>query len=193
MWKKVDLSRCVAGAAQSQPQGRHYTIYRCGRVHKLQQFALMRRFPFFFVLLCLLLAQAAHAANEVTVRNAWLRATPPGQSTAGAYFEITSKENAALVAATTPVAQKAELHTMSMAGGIMRMRPMDKIELPADKPVALAPGGLHIMLTGLKQPLKEGERVPLTLTVQPAGRAPFTLNVDAEVRPLGGSAMPMHH
>ncbi|HSQ05526.1 MAG TPA: copper chaperone PCu(A)C [Burkholderiales bacterium] len=141
----------------------------------------------------LLLAGTGYAATEVSVMNAWIRATPPGQKTAGAYLEIRSRENAALVAVSTPVAVKAELHTMNMAGGIMRMRPVEKIDLPPGKPVALAPGGLHIMLTGLKQPLKEGERIPLALTIQPAAGAPLTVKVDAEVRALGAHAMPMRH
>ena len=153
----------------------------------------MKFIPASCVTLSLLLAATSHAANEVTVTNAWLRATPPGQKTAGAYLEIRSAENAALVAASTPVALKAELHTMNMSGGIMRMRPVEKIDLPAGKPVALAPGGSHIMLTGLKQPLKEGERVALSVTIQPSRGAPLTVKVDAEVRSLGAHAMPMHH
>ena len=82
---------------------------------------------------------------------------------------------------------------MSMAGGVMRMRPVAKIELPAHNPVQLAPGGVHVMLIGVKRALKEGERVPLTLTIRPADGAPFTVKVEAEVHPLVSPAMPMHH
>ena len=131
---------------------------------------------------------AAFAAEPVSVKNAWARPTAPGQKTAGAYMELESATAAALVAVETPVAAKAEVHVMSMDGGVMRMRPMEKIDLPAKKTVKLAPGGFHVMLIGVKRPLKEGDKVPFTLTVQTPDGAKSTLKVEAEVRAAGGGA-----
>jgi periplasmic copper chaperone A len=129
----------------------------------------------------------ALAADAVSVGQPWVRATVPGQSVAGAYMDITAKTNAALVGVASPVAAKAELHTMAMDGSVMKMRPLDKLDLPAGKTVNLKPGGYHVMLVDIKRELKAGERVPLTLTVQDAHGARSTLQVDAEVRPAVAS------
>jgi hypothetical protein len=128
----------------------------------------------------------ALAADAVSVSKPWVRATVAGQSVAGAYMDITAKANAALVAAASPVAARAELHTMSMDGGVMKMRPLDKLDLPAGKTVNLKPGGYHVMLIDITRELKAGERVPLTLTVQDPHGARSTLKVDAEVRAAAG-------
>ena len=131
-----------------------------------------------------LFTTAAVAAGSVKIASAWARATAPGQTTAAVYLEMTSETTAALVAAGTPLARRAELHSMSMEGGVMRMRPLSRIELPAGKRVKLAPGGAHLMLLDLKQPLKPGDRVPLVLSVQSSGTSLTTLKIDAEVRPI---------
>lgn len=123
----------------------------------------------------------AFADAGVKVTNAWARATGPGQSVAGAYLEITSGAPAALVKAESPAAKVSELHTMTMEGDVMRMRPVARIEVPAGKVVKLAPGGLHIMLIDLTQPLKVGDQVPLTLTVEIGGKTQI-LDVTAEVK-----------
>ena len=123
-------------------------------------------------------------AQPVTVKDAWVRAPAPGQKIAGAYLELVSRTDLVLTAVASSAAASAELHSTSLDEGVMRMRPVARIELPAGKPVKLAPGGLHIMLIDVKQPLKPGDKVPLTLTVQRAdfsGRSMFT--VQAEVRP----------
>ena len=125
---------------------------------------------------------AALAADAVSVSNPWVRATVPGQSVAGAYMDITAKTRTALVAVESPVAGKAELHTMTMDGGVMKMRPLEKLELPANKTVTLKPGGYHVMLIDIKRELKAGERVPLTLTLQDQKGGKSTLRLDAEVR-----------
>ena len=135
---------------------------------------------------------AASASEPVHVANAWIRATAPGQQAAGAYFDLTSSVAAALVAAESPAAGKAELHTMTMDDGVMRMRALDKVELPAQRTIRFAPGGLHVMLTGITKPLRPGDRVPLMLTVQTAGGVKSTLKVVAEVRAAEG-AKPHHH
>ena len=121
-------------------------------------------------------------AQSVKVANAWARPMAPGQTTASVYVELTSDTQAALVAAGSPLAARAELHSMSMDGGIMRMRALPRLELPPGQTVKLAPGGLHIMLLEVKQPLKVGDKVPLVLTVQSSGSSLTTLKLEAEVR-----------
>ena len=134
----------------------------------------------------------ALAADAVSVSKAWVRATVAGQSVAGAYMDITAKANATLVGVASPVAARAELHTMTMDGGVMKMRPLDKLDLPAGKAVNLKPGGYHVMLIDIKRELKAGERVPLTLTVQDPRGTKSTLQVDAEVRREAAAGGHMH-
>jgi len=111
----------------------------------------------------LALASAA-AYADVTVSNAWIRGTVPGQRGTGAFMNLVSPTDAALVGASSPVAGVVEIHEMAMDGGVMRMRAIGNLALPAGKPVELKPGGYHVMLMDLKQPLKEGESVEVTLT-----------------------------
>jgi periplasmic copper chaperone A len=132
---------------------------------------------------------AALAADAVSVSNSWVRATVPGQHVAGAYMDIAAKVRTALVAVESPVAGKAELHTMTMDGGVMKMRPLEKLELPANKTVNLKPGSYHVMLIDIKRVLKVGERVPLTLTFQDQKGIKSTLKLDAEVRAVAGGHM----
>jgi hypothetical protein len=133
-----------------------------------------------------LVSPLAACADGVKVANAWVRAPVPGQKTASAYVELTSARDAALVAVASPAAASAELHSMSMEGGVMRMRALKRIELPAGQTVKLAPGANHVMLIDVTKPLKAGDKVPLVLSVQPSGAASgtslTTLNVQAEVR-----------
>lgn len=135
---------------------------------------------------------SAAFAGGVIVKNAWARATAPGQNTAGVYLDIASNADAALVGAISPVATSAEMHAMRMEGGVMKMRAVQKIELPAGKAVKLAPAGLHIMLVGIKQPLRANERIPLELTIEAAGRV-TSIKVEAEVRPLTATGEPHAH
>ncbi len=120
------------------------------------------------------------------VENAWARATPGKSDIGVAYATIRSPVGDRLVAASTPVANKAELHTMTMTNGVMKMRPVAAIDIPAGKPVSLAPGGLHIMLMGLKEPLKAGEKFPLTLDFAKAGKR----TVDVAVDKVGAAGPP---
>jgi copper(I)-binding protein len=132
------------------------------------------------------------SAQSVQVANAWARATAPGQTTAGVYLELTSNTNTALVAAGSPVAHRAELHAMSVDGGVMRMRSLPRIDLPAHQTVKLEPNGIHVMLFELKQPLKPGDRVAVVLSLQPSGSSLTTLRVEAEVRPLDAAEVHKH-
>jgi periplasmic copper chaperone A len=141
----------------------------------------------------LLLLTAAAQAGDVQIKDAWARATPGGAQTAAAYVTIESTAGDRLTGASTPAAQKAELHSMTMDGNVMKMRQVDAIDLPAGQAVTLKPGGYHIMLTGLAQPLKEGQSFPLTLTFAKAGTQDVTVTVQ-KVGAMGpGMDMPTGH
>jgi copper(I)-binding protein len=124
---------------------------------------------------------AAHAAAVVDVKDAWVRATVPGQKVAGAYLEIQSRSAARLVGVRSPLAKSAEIHSMSNEGGVMKMRHLDALDLPAGQSVRLEPSGNHIMLFDIKQPLEPGARVPLTLIIEQKGKKK-SVEVQAEVR-----------
>ena len=132
----------------------------------------------------LVVAGAATAqTGGLQVENAWARATPGKSQTGAAYVTIRSPIPDRLVAASTPVAKEAQLHTMEMSGMVMKMRPTPGVDIPADKPVTLEPGGMHIMLMGLKHPLKAGQSFPLTLSFEKAG----TRTVNVAVEKVGAS------
>lgn len=136
------------------------------------------------------LSLPAHAA-DLRVDDAWARATVPGQDAGGAFMTLTADADISLIGITSPVAASAELHKMAMEKDMMTMRRVERIDLPKGKPVQLAPGGLHLMLFGLKAPLKAGEQVPLTLTVRDAKGKTQKIETKAEVREIGGGMM--HH
>jgi periplasmic copper chaperone A len=121
---------------------------------------------------------ASAQTAQLAVDNAWARATPGKSETGAAYVTIHSPTADRLVAASTPVAKKAELHTMTMTDMVMKMRPLAGIDIPAGQVVTLAPGGYHIMLMGLAKPLMAGQSFPLTLTFAKAGMR--TVNVAIE-------------
>jgi len=131
------------------------------------------------------LAAASSASAQVTVTNAWVRGTVAGQKATGAFMQLKSAADVSLVDAASPVAKIVEIHEMKMEGGMMKMSAVEKLPLPAGKPVDLGPGGYHVMLMDIAHPLKEGDIVPLTLTfVDNAGRK-STVEVKATVRALG--------
>lgn len=123
------------------------------------------------------------SAGDVVVTGAWVRATAPGQDTAAVSLNIISEKEARLVAVSSPAAKKAELHTMKHENGMMVMRAVDALALPAKQQVSLGAGD-HIMLLGLKHPLKAGNSMPLRLTVEFADKRKETVGIKAEVRPL---------
>lgn len=127
------------------------------------------------------------SADQIRVSGAWTRASAPGQQVAAVYFDIMSAVDAKLVAVDTGVAQVAEFHQMSVEDGTMRMRAMQAVDLPAGIRVSLKPGGVHVMLFGLKKPLRAGERVPIRLLVEDIGGRQTELNTKADVRNLDGS------
>ena len=138
------------------------------------------------------LIEPAGAAEPVAVKDAWVRAPAPGQTVAGAYMELSGRVKSALVSVTSPVAERGELHSTAMENGVMRMRPVGRIDLAAGQTVRLEPGGLHVMLVELKRPLKPGDKVPLTLTVQRADFSRAVFTVQAEVR-AAANATAHHH
>jgi len=116
------------------------------------------------------LAQDAHQTS-IHIGDPWARATAEGAPVGAAYFILTNSGTASdrLVAVSSPVAERVELHTHLMEDGIMKMRPVEAIEVAPGTPTVLQPGGLHIMLIGLGSALKAGGQFPLTLTFENAG------------------------
>ena len=141
--------------------------------------------------LSLMLCGAA-AQADVTVKDAWVRGTTPAQKATGAFLQITSSDAAALLSASSPLAGVVEIHTMRMEDGVMKMRPIAKLDLPAGKGVTLAPGGNHIMLMDLRQQMKKGDVVPITLKVEGKDKAVQTIEIKAEVRDLAAPATMDH-
>jgi len=134
----------------------------------------------------LLLSGLAHA--QVGVQGAWVRATVPQQKATGAFMLLTSAQDARLVSASSPVAAVVEIHEMKMEGDVMKMRAVPTLDLPAGKTVELKPGGYHIMLLDLKQPVAAGGTVPLTLVFEGKDGRRQPLELQAPVRALGAPA-----
>lgn len=147
----------------------------------------MGKLPAVLAAAVLALAAASALADDVTVSDATVRATAPGQDTASAGLTIRSEKDGKLVAASTPVAKRVELHVMKHENGMMMMRPVASILLPAGKEVVLG-SEIHLMLVGLKRPLKAGEKIELTLTVRYAGMRKEKIKVTAEVKPVAADA-----
>jgi periplasmic copper chaperone A len=143
----------------------------------------------------LIAAAAAAQSGAVAIENAWARATPGQAETGAAYLTIESPTPDRLTGVSTPAAKTAELHTMTMEGGVMKMRPLAGIDLPAGQKVTLQPGAMHIMLLGLAHPLLPGQSFPLTLHFEKGGTREVTVAV-AKVGAMGpekaaGGGMPM--
>jgi copper(I)-binding protein len=130
-----------------------------------------------------MLAAAPVAWAGVQVSGAWARATMPGQKVAGVYMQLRSDAEARLLGVKSPAAHAAEVHLMSNENGVMKMRRVDSLELPAGKTVVLEPGHYHVMLLDINRPLKAGDRVAVTLLIEEGGRR-FELPVEAQVRSL---------
>jgi periplasmic copper chaperone A len=115
------------------------------------------------------LALSAISVAQVKIDNAWARPTVQGQQGGGGYMTLQSPTADKLLSGSTPVAERFELHTMAMQGDVMTMREVKAIDLPAGQKVELKPGGLHVMFIGIKEPLKLGSKVPVTLKFEKAG------------------------
>ncbi len=130
----------------------------------------------------LALAVGTAQAQNVEVREAWVRATVPGQKASGAFMKLTAREGLHLADVVSPLAGIAEVHEMKMEGEVMKMRAVPALELPAGKTVELKPGGYHVMLMDLKTPLKMGGTLPLTLVFKDAKGVQSRLEVQLPVR-----------
>ena len=127
-------------------------------------------------------------AQNVTVTDAWARATVQGQKATGAFMKITAKDSAKLVGVSSPVAGVAEIHEMKMEKDVMKMAALPSgLDLPAGKVVELKPGSYHVMLMDLKAPLAKDTTVPLTLTLQDAKG----VKSNVELKVLVGMQPPM--
>ena len=142
--------------------------------------------PSYRLVVSLVLSAACLPAwAQVTVQEPWVRGTVAQQKGTGMFARITSAQPARLVSASSPAAGVVEIHEMAMEGNVMRMRALPGLDLPAGKTVELKPGGLHIMLIDLKQPLEPGKTVPVTLVVESGGKRE-SLEVKVPVRTLAG-------
>ncbi|MBM5571293.1 MULTISPECIES: copper chaperone PCu(A)C [Deefgea] len=143
-------------------------------------------------LMCLSTALCAahdYTVGDVTIEHPWARATPPKAVNAGGFMLLNSKGGDQLIAASSDVAEKTEVHEMKMVDGVMKMRPLTAgLVLTPNQTVKLAPGGYHIMFIGIKQPFKEGDQFPLTLTFAKAGK----VTVDVKVQAMTEMAAPQH-
>ena len=119
-------------------------------------------------------------AGDLVITQAWSRQTPSGAKVAGAYLTIENKGTTPdrLVSGSGDVAGRFEIHEMAMDDGVMKMRPLDKgLVIDPGKTVKLAPGGNHLMLLDLKSQLKQGDKVPVTLQFEKAGKVTVSLDV----------------
>jgi copper(I)-binding protein len=157
-----------------------------------------------YALLVLLLAAPARAqevkAGDLVITQAWSRATPGGAKVGGGYLTIENKGSAPdrLIGGSADVADKVQVHEMATNNGVMTMRPLDKgLAIEPGKTVKLTPGGYHLMLQGLKSPLKQGDKVPVTLEFEKAGKVKLSFDVQGvgAQAPAGadssGGQMPM--
>lgn len=142
--------------------------------------------------LLLVLAGAMPAsAGAITIQEPWVRASLGNVPSSAAYMTIRSGAPDRLTGVATAAAERAMLHESVMDGGVMRMRAVDALEVTPAAPAKLAPGGLHVMLTGLTGRLEEGASVTLELTFEQAGK----VTVEAPVRGLraGSAGHGAHH
>jgi periplasmic copper chaperone A len=137
-----------------------------------------------WVISLLITSVASTAFAQVDVKDAWIRATVSQQKATGAFMRLTAPQTMRIVQVSSPVAGVAEIHEMSMVGNVMRMRPVETLELPAGKTVELKPGGYHVMLMELKQTIKEGDVVPLTFQLEGPDGKRSNLEVKVPVRSL---------
>lgn len=131
------------------------------------------------------------AFADVSIKDAWVRATVAEQKATGAFMQLTANSDARLISASSPVAGVVEIHEMAMEDNVMKMRALPNgLDLPAGKTVELKPGSYHVMLIDLHQGIKAGDTVPLTLVVEGKDKKRETIEVKAAVRNLAGGRTP---
>ena len=133
-------------------------------------------------------AASGAAQAQVTVQDAWVRATVPQQKATGAFMRLQSSKDTRLVSVSTPAAAVAEVHEMKMVDNVMKMRAVTGLPLPAGQKVELSPGGFHVMLMDLPAQVKQGDTVPLTLVFEGKDGQRETVQVQAQVRSVGAGA-----
>lgn len=133
------------------------------------------------------LAPLAATQAQVTVNEPWVRATVASQKATGAFMNLSAASSARLVSAKSPAANIVEIHEMVMEGNLMKMRAIPGIEIPAGQTLNLKPGSYHVMLIDLKQQIKDGDTVPITLIFEGLDKTRQTLEVKATARPLNAS------
>lgn len=130
-------------------------------------------------------------AQTITVHHAWSRATPPGTTVGVLYFDIINTGAAdELLSIESPLAPRVEMHSTTMVAGMMEMRPATTVAIPTQGHVTFEPGGLHAMLLDMKQPLVEGDKIPLTLVFRHAGRVAAQAVVVAPDATSGTAGLP---
>lgn len=144
------------------------------------------------LLLAAALLPSVALAQAIEIKDAWIRGTVAAQQATGAFMQITSKVQARLVEVASPAAKVAEIHSMKVENGVMRMFPVAGVELPAGATVTLTPGGFHVMLMHLPKPLNAGEKVPLRLTFELTGGKRQTIDLMVEVRDVRGEPARRH-
>ncbi len=133
----------------------------------------------------------AWAQTTVKVEDAWVRGTVASQKATGAFMRLTPSANARLLEAKSPVAGVVEIHEMALDKDVMKMRQIAGLDLLAGRTMELKPGGYHVMLMDLKQQLKGGEQVPITLVFEDDAKKLFTEDITAPVTALGGGNAPV--
>ena len=147
----------------------------------------MNRTLALFALAASLSSPAAFA--QTSVKDPWVRGTVAQQKATGMFAQITSASGGKLVSGSSPVAGIVEIHEMAMEGNVMRMRALAAgLDLPAGKAVELKPGGYHVMLMDLKQTLKPGDTVSVSLVIEGKDGKKETVEVKAPVKPLSATA-----
>ncbi|VVO15994.1 hypothetical protein PS858_00914 [Pseudomonas fluorescens] len=134
-----------------------------------------------------LLGTALQVSAQTQVEDAWVRATVAGQQATGAFMTVTASSDSKLLSVQTPVAKIVQIHESTMKNDVMSMQPVDFVALPAGKAVTLDPHSYHVMLIDLVGQVKEGDKVPLTLTVENANGEKESIKVEAEARALNTS------
>ncbi|MEN3792239.1 copper chaperone PCu(A)C [Fulvimarina sp. MAC3] len=137
-----------------------------------------------------------YKAGDIVIGHPWTRATPPNAPVGGGYMSLDNQGSGEdrLIGGSSPVASEVQIHKMGMNDGVMTMRELpDGLPLPAGETVDLKPGGYHLMLLGLKEPLKEEKRVPLTLRFEKGGEVEVELAVEAMGAKSSEGDHHMHH
>ena len=132
-----------------------------------------------------LVGLAFQVSAQTRVEDTWVRATVAGQPSSGAFMTVTASGDSKLLSVQTPVAKLVQIHEMSMKDDVMKMQQVQSVALPAGEAVSFDPHGYHIMLMNLTAQIKEGDKVPLTLTVEDAKGEKESIQVEAVAKAIG--------